>query len=677
MKAKKTIITICILVVVSVLLEVFLFNLSFWKFKNLTADKVMLSDVIYSQNVNLSGEKLEVDFNDEDAVIGIPIQEASAKTVGIYVNGKENALSHAFGSPYAVTPRYTVYTNHIPVVIDELDENGNVLQSNTSYVNLNSSRAQVYEIKKGNVASYIRLSFLQDEYLSMEEPYVVESLTINERRPFSFSIVRCFLALFAMITIVAFRPKSILWSVDVKKMKWISWAILGVVTVFFVLIGTKNPAWWSGSCFVDSYGELTKSLAKGQTYIDIQPDASLLNMDNPYDYEERIEKNVDFLLDYAYFEGKYYVYFGVFPALLFLPYYLLTGKMISYTFVFYVVLILLLVGINRFVKEYARRYKYEYSIAEFNLLFLLLVVLADIPYLFYCGYNYVFPQLFGMLFLCWGINFYLMTGEGNKRAGRNIFLGSLCIALIAACRPQLVLGAVLAIPLLKDKMCKKGTLKLWVLFILPYVIVAVPLMLYNYVRFGSPFDFGVKYNLTLGEIYDFQFSLRGLWEGVRYYFFAPLQMSTAFPWFNYHIPFEGQATVTEITAGYFVRYPWVCLLIGTLFMQRKKRQESMLQTMTLGLSIVMVAVASFYLGVRYVFDFAFIMGLFAFVSYNKIKSTGKYVLIARAMLGVCVICGIGIGILYFFGDYINMSSLNCFNRDYWVRISQLVEFWKN
>lgn len=50
-------------------------------------------------------------------------------------------------------------------------------------------------------------------------------------------------------------------------------------------------------------------------------------MDNPYDTKRRKNLKVPSEWDTAYFEGKYYVYFGIAPVLFFyLPYYLITGQ---------------------------------------------------------------------------------------------------------------------------------------------------------------------------------------------------------------------------------------------------------------------------------------------------------------------------------------------------------------
>ena len=80
------------------------------------------------------------------------------------------------------------------------------------------------------------------------------------------------------------------------------------------------------------------------------------------------------------------------------------------------------------------------------------------------------------------------------------------MALVAGCRPQMVLFAALALPILwpryitEKRLCTRRGAGEAAAFILPVVLVAVGLMWYNAARFGSPFDFGANYNLTSNDM---------------------------------------------------------------------------------------------------------------------------------------------------------------------------------
>ena len=84
------------------------------------------------------------------------------------------------------------------------------------------------------------------------------------------------------------------------------------------------------------YQELAEAMEKGHVFLEHEPSEGLLNAPNPYDTIYLQANGIDYRADYAYYEGKYYVYFGVVPELLlYLPYYLLTGEhMFNYVAVF-------------------------------------------------------------------------------------------------------------------------------------------------------------------------------------------------------------------------------------------------------------------------------------------------------------------------------------------------------
>ena len=71
---------------------------------------------------------------------------------------------------------------------------------------------------------------------------------------------------------------------------------------------------------------LARALAKGKITLDLDVSDKLLALENPYDVSVRDHKlivNEDFYLDYSFYNGKYYSYFGIVPCLfMHLPYYL-------------------------------------------------------------------------------------------------------------------------------------------------------------------------------------------------------------------------------------------------------------------------------------------------------------------------------------------------------------------
>ena len=74
------------------------------------------------------------------------------------------------------------------------------------------------------------------------------------------------------------------------------------------------------------YSEMADNLLAGRISFDYGDETELLQLQNPYDPNERRQTGVKFHWDYAFYNGKYYMYFGIVPTIiLFLPYRIITG----------------------------------------------------------------------------------------------------------------------------------------------------------------------------------------------------------------------------------------------------------------------------------------------------------------------------------------------------------------
>ena len=131
-------------------------------------------------------------------------------------------------------------------------------------------------------------------------------------------------------------------------------AILLAGAFFFVRI---NPACRQNLAVHHAqYQELAEALSEGKVSVGDAEEA-LLAMKNPYDTIALQAAGIGYRADYAYHNGKYYVYFGIVPVLLlYLPYYLLTGGALQNyvaVFVFFAGFIIAAAG---FVYELMKRY---------------------------------------------------------------------------------------------------------------------------------------------------------------------------------------------------------------------------------------------------------------------------------------------------------------------------------
>ncbi len=104
-------------------------------------------------------------------------------------------------------------------------------------------------------------------------------------------------------------------------------AVIIIWTAAMAKVMSMPPA-WNGEVpdHRDQYEQITESFLNGHLYFDYDDDPKLLAMENPYDTEARYQAGIFSHGDHAFYNGHYYMYFGVVPVfLLFLPYRVITG----------------------------------------------------------------------------------------------------------------------------------------------------------------------------------------------------------------------------------------------------------------------------------------------------------------------------------------------------------------
>lgn len=140
----------------------------------------------------------------------------------------------------------------------------------------------------------------------------------------------------------------------------------GVATSFY------NAPDWSGTSRIDftmhindwasnagaQYGALAHSLLNGRLDLEKDPPAAMAELENPYDTAARQAAAPDALWDVAYYNGRYYVYFGIVPCLLFqLPFEALTGiRDLPPALPMILLAWLYILAVFGFVKQAARRW---------------------------------------------------------------------------------------------------------------------------------------------------------------------------------------------------------------------------------------------------------------------------------------------------------------------------------
>mgnify|MGYP007105517967 FL=1 len=440
---------------------------------------------------------------------------------------------------------------------------------------------------------------------------ILVSLSLNPVIPLFFSWERVFALLLLLGLVCLLRPSSRLHQVPYLKLKWhqrfLFFAVHGAL--FFSLTGLNPFFQKETGGNQQQYQKLAESLKAGNFFVMEEPPEVLKNMENPYDFAYRNqlmeESGEGYQWDHAYYEGKYYVYFGVVPVLLFyLPFYLLTGRHMANHTVIFLLSLLFLLGVLGVIHELIRKWFPKASLALWVLITELVLTGSNIIYMTKRPDLYTVPILSGLSFGMLGLWCFLRAVGGRKLSCVCIALGSFLTALIAGCRPQLFVFAVLAVFLLVQHVLlyseKKSPAKMKLLFgpalsfLLPMLFVAAALMYYNYSRFGSVFDFGANYNLTFNDMRRRGFHFDRIPLGIFAYLFAPVKITEQFP-FAQAVYFDSQylgVTIQEATFGGLFRcnfFSWFGLL-PFLFSGYFRRENQSVWKMALLLVFSAVAV---------------------------------------------------------------------------------------
>lgn len=576
--------SILALLAVALFLEVFIFNLNY--FTSLGYKPINLENRIsLTKNTDgyfrISEHNSTLEFNNLNtrveniALLMDPNQPA--KNIDVKILFTDAAHHRYFDS--------TDYTEGIPVV----------------QVSTISPKSQYINIKSTGVVNSLSISFSGE----ISYPILLKTIELNAHRPFMFVAWR-FLTAFALLLLAfAFRPSSAIYRIRLNSYPRSSRAVISIATfieccllasfLFFgsnmVGIATANYNYgeWDGRSIVNTfkvggdnaqqYAELAKSISEGHFYLDEEPPEWLVNMDSPYDKGARDEltkeTGEECLFDVAYYDGKYYVYFGVVPVFLFyLPFYLLTGQNFPTAIGVLIALVFFILGCSALLDRFSRYFFKKVSLGLFLLMQMAIVACSGILYLAKFPTFYSLPLACGLAFSVWGLYFWVCgrTTESKGSLKRRVCFvaGSLCMALVAGCRPQLLLLSLLAFPLFwrkyigqKEILSRRG-LADFLCLIVPYLVIGALIMLYNHARFGSFGDFGANYNLTLNDMTQRGWIFGRFAAAFFAYFIQSPNTQGVFPFIQpvvFDTTYMGQ-TIKEATFGGILV---CCPLLWTLF----------------------------------------------------------------------------------------------------------------
>jgi len=451
----------------------------------------------------------------------------------------------------------------------------------------------------------------------------------------AFAVVACALKvellmgisfwLFVVYLLLLCNKKSILQTTTMENpgvKGHIVMAVAGILTIAICILPMDLSPFWNGQIPMhrNQYEVMADSILDGHLYMDYEVDERLLAMENPYDYDTRVAEGIDYHYDHAFYNGHYYMYFGVVPVfVLFIPFKLIFGKTL--------------------VTFHATQFFSMLSVIAFFLLFYLLskkffkklpigtYIFVTVGVIFITiGYITQAPALYctaigsAICFMLWSILSYSYAVFIEKNTKRQLLFavfGALLGALAFGCRPPVAIANLIAIPLAityarEYPHKKRFLIRNFVVIAIPYIIIGAGLMMYNYVRFENPFEFGQSYQLTTYDqsiytSFSQNFSLASEIELLLQNFFTPLEVNEVFPYLWY--------------GGLLVTYPLMGLTVPLCFhdslRKELKKDRSALFTFFLIGSVIFITLIDVYwspgLCERYRLDEYFVLGIFVFM----------------------------------------------------------------
>lgn len=540
----------------------------------------------------------------------------------------------------------------------------------------------------------------------------LDSLKINTKRPFEFSFLRLLLLVCGLFFIYIFKPKSPIYDKKLKDQALLTSNlkifVIAVQCILIVFTGTMNPTFlgfgvnenglYLSSLPMDhhnQYDELAQAVLNGKVYIDNDDvPQSLIDMENPYDTNARyINQDMTgdiYKWDVAYFNGHYYVYFGIVPLLLmYLPCRLLFDAPFPSAVGIMVFAAIFTLGVFALLELLAKKKFKNVSVGAYFLTAITFVNCCGAMFLVKRPDFYSVPIITAMAFVVWGIFCWFKAETEEKKQKLYYLLGSLFFALSVGCRPQMVLVCAVALPIFfkkifmeKQLFTKKGITDLITLAI-PFVVVAAGIMYYNYIRFGSVIDFGSSYNLTTNDVTKrgFDFGRTGL--GIFTYLFQPPQFTATFPYIKavtINTNYIGK-TIYELCFGGLITSLPVLWFIFALPKVKDRLKENnlfafVLTLLGIGVALVIADTQAGGLLQRYFSDFGFIFFLAATIIIFAIsdeKVLKKCNINLRSNLFISTIFSIVYTIALVFS--VADVTINTTNPTLYGVFLHLVEFW--
>ncbi len=299
---------------------------------------------------------------------------------------------------------------------------------------------------------------------------------------------------------------------------------IAVFIIFIIQALINNSAYFikydelylGGTSSNNIYYQQFDAYVKGQLHLDVPVDEKLIALANPYDPKKRSGLTV--LWDHAFYKGKYYCYYGHAPIyLVMLPIYWISGYVPSNLFVLQLGVLFSIFAILLASLEVIKLF-----IQKVNgpLLILTLVSIVFGSLLFtnntyeYGGMIYRIPYAYANGFLFLTIYLFLKGYRADAYRFLYFIFAGLGLVFLVLSRPLEIVYLLLFIPVIIKMIRATKDTKQSIIDYVPamgvVLVGAILVCVMNAVRFGSIFEFGEHYQLTVTDCRNNKLNIDGV-----------------------------------------------------------------------------------------------------------------------------------------------------------------------
>jgi hypothetical protein len=368
------------------------------------------------------------------------------------------------------------------------------------------------------------------------------------------------------------------------------WTIVFAIYAWFITYG--NFTTWDHTTHY--YTQLADAFGKGQVYIDLKPGKALETAIDPYNPTNRPPFR-DEVWDMSLYKGKLYLYWGPLPALLITPIQMVSDVKVTDNYlVFFFSAGLLIFNSLICLKLWRKFYP---NIPAKNMFVCVPLIGLVLPIVWVASTPNVYEAAIsaGQFFLLGGIYFVVSALEQNSSVNRGrLFLGGIFWACSVGSRAINVFSVIFMASitsiwivrnLAKPVHWSKYVQAVIPLF-MPLIAGAMVIGWYNWTRFDSPLEFGLRFQITIQNLnkqINLVFQPVYILQNLYIYVFQPFLFVSRFPFIRpdtaFNIPAKFNIVMPEIyasgrTTGLLFAAPFLALGLVYLF-SKKKIPETM------------------------------------------------------------------------------------------------------